>query len=208
MSDPVVITLSPETVALLRSTPRWPAQMREAVRRTVDLQNELTVGHIQSERMSGTGPFAVSEHKLGVVTNRLRSSVRPSRATVDGDQISSAIGTNVRYGGAHEFGFSGPVTVRAHTRKNPRADLIAFRGTTAPRQSFGAALASPSGRLRKGVVQVASAVVTVREHTAQRVVPARAPMRHGIEDRAPAYGAALSTAIVAALRPLPGAPTV
>lgn len=203
MSGTVVIALSPAAVALLRAAPKWSAQTREAVRRTVDLQNELTVGHIQAARLSGTGPFPVSEGRLGHVTGRASRSLRPSRATVNGDEISSAIGTNVRYGGAHEFGFSGPVTVRAHTRKNPRADLIAFRGTTGARQTFGATLASPSGRLRKGVVQLASAVVTVREHTARRVIPARAPIRHGIEDRAPAYGAALSTAIVSALRPTP-----
>ena len=203
MSDSIQIQLAPAAVALLRSSDTWPAQVLQALRKSTDLQNELTVGHIQATRLSGKGPFPVDEGRLGVVTNRLRSSLRPAAATVNGTQIESSLGSNVRYAGAHEFGFEGSVTVRAHTRTNPRADLVSFRGQQGRRDALAGAFLTASGRIRKGVVPVASAVVSVRQHTAQRSVPARAPIRHGIEDRAADYGRAYSAAIITALRPTP-----
>lgn len=203
MSNSIQIQLAPAAVALLRTSGTWPVRVLEALRKSTDLQNELTVGHIQAARLSGKGPFPVDEGRLGVVTNRLRSSLRPAKAVVNGTQIESSLGSNVRYAGAHEFGFDGAVTVRAHTRTNPRADLVSFRGQQGRRDAFGGALLTPAGKTRKGVVPVASAVVSVRQHTAQRHVPARAPIRHGIEDRAADYGQAYSAAIIAALRPTP-----
>lgn len=78
----------------------------------IDYQNELTVGHIQKTKLSRRGP-----ETLGVITNRLRSSLRPARAQVVGDRIVSGIGSNVAYMGVHEFGFEGTVTVRTHSRR-------------------------------------------------------------------------------------------
>lgn len=200
MTDPLIISLSPEAVQLLRNAPAWPARMRAAMIRATDLQNELTVGHIQSERLTGTGPFPVEQGKLGVVTNRLRGSVRPAKATASGMTINSSIGTNVVYAGAHEFGFSGSVTVRAHTRTDARFDVLEHRGGTGTRLALGDSVKTAGGNLKSGVKKIASGVVTVREHTADLNIPARAPIRRGINDRLSDYGSSLSTAVVESFR--------
>lgn len=195
--NPLVITLDPAASALLARAPRWPEALREQVRQTLDLENEITVGHIQAERMSGTGPFPVEQGRLGVVTNRARRSLRPARAVVTASGIDSAIGSNVRYLGAHEFGFAGTVTVRAHTRTDRRFDVYAV-SSTATRTTT-----SQRGNLagQKGAKKIASGFVTVRSHEAQRRIPARAPIRSGIADRLPEYATALSAAIVRGLLP-------
>lgn len=65
----------------------------------------------QKNRLSGPRP-----NILGVVTNRLRSSLTVSRS-IKRDEYSFFIGTNVEYARKHEFGFQGQEFVRPHTRK-------------------------------------------------------------------------------------------
>ena len=157
----IQIQLDPSVAGKLRGMVRVPEHILLEMKKEIDLQNELTVGHIQATRMSGRGPFPVEEGRLGVRTGRLRQSLRPSKATIAGGKtIVSAIGTNVIYMGPHEFGFTGLVNVRAHARRG-----------------------------KKGVHQV-------KAHARQANVPSRAPIRQGIEDRAPAYGRAISEAFV------------
>lgn len=63
---------------------------------------------------------AVKETKLtgqvlNVRTGTLRRSI--SRKMIERyGVILGVVGTNVKYGAAHEYGFSGPVTVKAHMR--------------------------------------------------------------------------------------------
>ncbi len=93
------VTLDKKTLQVVRTLRASRALILEAVRVTMDLQNELTVGHIQERKLSRRG-----SETLGVVTNRLRSSVRPAVARIRGSKVLSAIGSNVKYMGAHEYG--------------------------------------------------------------------------------------------------------
>lgn len=74
----------------------------------------LITGAVQKERLTGQGPFAPSQNKLGVITGRLRRSARGTDPQISGSTVTTSIGSNVSYAAAHEFGFKGTVKVRAH----------------------------------------------------------------------------------------------
>jgi phage gpG-like protein len=188
MMPTVQISLPPETVRLLATARQWPPNLMRNLRGTLDYENELTVGHIVQHRATGKGPFPPAEGRLGVITSRYRRSVRRTRATVADAEIVSSIGSNVRYAGAHEFGFQGTVQVKQHRAKNQWKDIIEVAGRTLERwESFSA-----QGKKTK----VASGLVTVRAHVREMNMPERAPIRRGITDRLPNYRDALSASIV------------
>lgn len=186
----VIIALPTATKDLLAKAPTWPRALTLHLVRALDRENELTVGHIVRERATGKGPFPVSEGKLGVRTSRYRRSIRRTKAEASGTSISSAIGSNVRYAGAHEFGFEGVVNVRAHRSQNRALDVYQVRG----RQVRGWELAGAGGRGKR----VALGFTTVRAHQMRMRIPARAPIRRGIEDRVAHYSQALGAAVASA----------
>ena len=171
-----------DVVAHLRE---FPPMMLQAIARAMDLENELTVGHIQAAHLTGRGPFPVEEHKLGVISDRLRPSVRPSPAEIEGQSVISAIGSNVAYAGGHEHGVDRMVTVAAHQRRlsigNGKAKVWFDKG----------------GHVRKAA---AGKVATgqVREFQRHMRMPARAPITTGIQERAPNYSRSISAAIISA----------
>ncbi len=175
MNTITIKTTPPDLMDRLRNSGKTFPQ---AIAKEMDRQNQLTVGHITERRMTGKGPFPASEHKMGVRTNAMRRTLRASRAVVRGGVIESAIGSNLSYMGAHEFGFSGSVNVRAHNRRNKAGNV---RGRLEPGQ-------------RKKLLAVG--FQTVKAHARKINVPARAPIYHGILDRADAIGAGLSRAIL------------
>jgi len=145
-------------------TPR----MKSAIAVAMDLENELTIGHIVEHRLTGEGPYPPEQGKLGVRTGRLRRSLRPSKARIVGDAIISAIGTNVKYAAIHEFG-----------GKTPPHDIR-------PKEPGGALRFRAYGGI------VFAAVV----HHPGSNIPLRAPIRRGIQDRVANYTASISEAIV------------
>lgn len=159
--------LSAEAADVVRDLQRMPATMGPAVARAMDRENELTLGHISERYLSRRGP-----QSLGVRTNRLRSSLRRTRAQISGDLgVASSIGSNVEYLGPHEFGFKGAVNVRSHQRRMT--------------QLFGQPLAQ-------------AVTVNVRAHKRQVSIRKRAPIRRGITDRMDHYVRSISTAVVEA----------
>ncbi len=135
-------------------------------------QNELTIGYAQANKLSGPRPGV-----LGVVTNRLRSSLRRSEAEASGDQVTGAIGSNVAYAAVHEYGFDGEVTVRAFSRRNVRRDLFSVK-----KHKLSAA-----------------GVSYVKSFTRSMHVPERSFIRSSISERIGAYDTALSAAVLDAL---------
>jgi hypothetical protein len=112
---------------------------------------------ILNRRFTGHGPFPPSEHRLGVVDGELRKSMKIFPPKLSGDTITLAAGGTVKYFDVHEYGFSGTVSVRAHERKIKR-----------------------KRRRRKGE----AATTMVKAHQRENVViPARAPLRTGFEDK-------------------------
>lgn len=96
-----------------------------------------------AEKESKTKYFTGRPH-LNVVTGRLKQSIT-HRVSRSGKKIIGRFGTNVEYGPVHEYGFHGPVPVRAHIRTIT--------------QAFG----------RK----IKPTPVSVRAHTRQANIPAR-----------------------------------
>lgn len=178
MSATVSITLSPRAQALLAAAPAWPIALKSAIAAALDKQNGLSVGHITKTKLKRRGPLT-----LGVVSSRLWTSVRSTKPVITGDAILSSIGSNVRYAGVHEFGFSGIVKVGGFTRRQPSNDQV-----NGHRRGFTA-------RQRRETV-TATGFARVRAHTRRVKMPARAMFRSGIEERLPAYSAAISQAVV------------
>jgi phage gpG-like protein len=110
--------------------------------------------------------------------------------------VESSIGSNVRYAGVHEFGFSGVVTVKEFTRKSPQGDKFLVGGGVASRKF--ATRVGLTGRKLKAA-QVASGVSRVRAHTRKMNVSARAYLRKSVAERLVNYSAEMEKRTVAAM---------
>ena len=103
---------------------RYPAEVREFLRRTVsklaiDLQR-----HVVADKLSGQ----VLKNRTGTLRRSINQRVQESGTSLTG--IVGADMSEARYARAHEYGFHGTVEVRAHLRtitqafgralKNPR----------------------------------------------------------------------------------------
>lgn len=151
------VTISPDLSAALQGLK--PDALRKSIARGLVRATALITGEIQAKRLTGKGPFPVSQNRLGVKTGRLRQSLTYTKtATITGDVVQTTIGTNVKYGAAHEFGYKGPVKVKAHT-----ATIT---------QVFGRKLAKPLTVARK-------------PYTRNVTIPERRPIRTGIVERLP-----------------------
>jgi hypothetical protein len=207
------ITLSPQAKAIIANMRNQPKAMAAGCK-AMDFQNQLTIGHIQRNYLSSRGP-----NTLGVVTNRLRSSIHASAARAVNASIQSGVGSNVVYAASHELGFDGMVSVKSFARKNSQKDLFRFGqtysfggvvtqditraqalrfGLLTERQAGKAAVASGKYKFSKvGKVQVASGMpIHVRAHQRHMKVKARHYVANGIGDRLPKYGSAISQAIM------------
>lgn len=114
MPEEIKIELSPEAEETLRALQAMPEAMLKNIAESMDLQNQLTISHIQATKLSQRGPTT-----LGVRTNRLRSSIRATDAGVLGQSVHSAIGSNVAYAAIHEFG--GRIPAHDIVAKNGKA---------------------------------------------------------------------------------------
>lgn len=171
----VKIKLSAEAAQVIRNTDQLPANMRPAIMATMDKQNELTANHIIQDYLS----FPSSEPPVDIgcraVTTRLRKSLRASKTEESGGRYVSAIGSNVVYAAAQEFGFEGEETVSPHMRRQVKRET-----------HFG---------LRRNVQK---ADIGVRSYTRHMHIKGRGFVQRGLADRAGDYSTALSKAIVEA----------
>jgi len=186
----ISISLSPAAQTIVAALRSLPARLAAAMAGAMDLENQFTITHISQRRMRGNNnrPFPPELGILGIRSGRLVSSLRASPAKVEGNQITSTIGTNVVYAGVHEFGATLTRTSRpgeVRLRTDARGELL--------RQGPGGRLAIFARARHRRVRTVAYAGGRVYDIH----IPARAPITRGIEDRVPNYSAALSEAIEA-----------
>lgn len=125
----IKIELPPESQALIKRFQDMPAELPQAIKRGMDRALQIVRFRIQTERLSGKGPYPPSEHRLGVVTQTLQLAARAEPAVIAGNTVTGAIGTSgVRYALTHEFGFSGTVRGRGgSTRKMNLPERAPFR---------------------------------------------------------------------------------
>jgi phage gpG-like protein len=163
----ITVKLDPRAQAVIAALGKGNERLDRAVAAAVNDENKLTVAAIMTEKLSRRGPAT-----LGVISNRLRASIRATPAVITAGGVTASIGSNVRYAGVHEFGFEGNVRVRTHARRVT--------------QVFGR-------RLRPATVAIVPA------HDRRMSVPARAYIRTTLADRFPAYLAAITRAAAAIL---------
>lgn len=133
------------------------------------------MGRAVRGRFTGQGPFPVSQNKLGIVTNRLRKSLRttPVQVNAGTGEISISQGSNVSYFASHEFGYKGRVQVRGHTRRavagNRRRDTTTewggvtttSRGKLTKKTAKGLKTAAKRGRANYSLVRPHSRKVNI-----------------------------------------------
>jgi phage gpG-like protein len=172
----VRVKITTDAAKVVAKLDAFPRKMALEIAAAMDKENQLTVGHIVATKLTSAGPQFLNRR-----TGRLGGSARASEAVVTGNNVSSAIGTNVRYGAVHEFGFRGTVAVKAHRRKDPAGDRYKRSGT---RRSI---------RMKS-----ASGVAFVRAHSRHVNFPARKMFETGVGERVEAYSTAVSAAILRA----------
>jgi hypothetical protein len=170
MSVEIKFALSDEAQQIMRDLRTAPQWMLAAIAAAMAAENDLTVSHIQEKYLSFPRDEPATELGLRVQSNRLRQSLWASDPVIRGQVVESAIGDNVtshgvNYAAVHEFG----ATIPAHK--------VTAKGKALRFEIGGRVL------FRKSV--------NIPEVT----LPARAPIQHGIADRAGAYGSAISDAI-------------
>lgn len=152
--------------------------------------SQEVLGRAVKNRFTGKGPFPVSENRLGIVTNLLRKSLRATAVQVNSasGQMSVSLGSNVSYFAAHEFGFSGKVQVRGHTRK----------AVADSRNSRGKITRAGINNLKASkLVRGRSNYSLVRPHSRQVKIPARRPLFTEINSPATelTFSAKITTAV-------------
>ncbi len=171
------------------------AAVLRRVQQAIDHQNELTIGAAVEKRMSFPRTSRSTPEGLRVQSGRLRRSLTRSKARLEGDSIVSAIGSNVSYFGAHEFGFQGSVTVRSHTRRNADRVQTADGSVLTAGAARRAGAFKTSGKPRRGGRFVSGGSHTVKSHSREMNLPARQMVRKTITERAESYRTAIGTAV-------------
>lgn len=97
----------------------------------MDLENQGTIRHIAQNKLSRRGAKT-----LGVVTNRLRGSLRAARTSVSSSGIEGAIGTNVEYAGVHEYGATIKAKNKPYLRFNIGGRWVQKKSVTIPARPF------------------------------------------------------------------------
>ncbi len=193
----VAIAFDERSQELVRALRGLPQEMIEAVARGMYKGLALALGKITRSRFTGKGPFPVPQGRLGVRSNRLRSSLRwnvtgqpgqagGERSRIEGNTVTGSMGSNVEYAGVHEYGFTGEVQVRS------------FRRQVSPTQFVKKGLGVLKGtkKLGKEAFKAALGMESVRAHRRRMNVPARAPLGSGLRE----HGGIITQQIGAALR--------
>jgi len=156
---------------------RFSAEMLSAIAAAMDEQNVQTVSAVQRDRLNFPASGPTRADGLRHRTGGLFESPRNSAARIIGQSIESAIGSNVVYAGAHEYGVDRVVQVPAHRRRNAAFDRYRKHG--------------------RGFIKTQSGIPeTVRAHSMHMHLPARAPFGNTLADRTQNYSDAISGAIV------------
>jgi len=127
-------------------------------------------GYVVGEKLSG--------QVLNVRTNRLRGSIHDT-LTENANEVTTAVGTNVVYARAHEFGCHDTVMVKEHLRRV----ATSFADTrTALAYDYQTRRASTFGS-RKQASSYGLAEVTVRAHPMTMNIPEKSFLRSSLREQ-------------------------
>lgn len=194
----ISVEFSPGLRRLLQQGPK--AVVHGALIRAFDRENEYTIGAAVRDRMSFSRNQPSTMEGLRVQSGRLRRSLTRSPAKSFSDGVISAIGSNVKYFGIHEFGFQGSVTVPEHQRRLPDRFSLAGGMIVNRATAKQAGLLTKKGKARKGMAeQLPERYVLVRAHDRNANFPARQMVRKTVLARIPQYEAAVAAELQTAL---------
>ena len=168
MSDQIIVSMRAE--ALLARLAGTSDRLQAGMRRTVERLSIVVQGDVKESKLSG--------QVLHVRSGTLRRSINRV-VTDDASGVFATVGTNVRYAAAHEYGFDGDVTVKAHTRRSV-LQLAAKR---------------------KDRVGKSEGAIQVRQFTRHMHMPERSFLRSVLRERAPEIQQSLRAAAMEAIRP-------
>lgn len=168
MSDQILVSMRAET--LLAHLAGTGAALQSGMRRAVERLSIIVQGGVKEGKLTG--------QVLHVRTGTLRRSIN-RKITEDSSGVYATVGTNVVYAAAHEYGFDGEVTVKAHTRRAQQQ--MALKGKKRPGKSEG--------------------TINVREFTRHMHLPEKSFLRSELRDRTPQIQQDLRSAALEAIRP-------
>jgi hypothetical protein len=101
----IKVTIPPESISYLRKLYNMPRGVPSAIQRGLDRGLETIKERLIEKRLSGSGPFPPSQHRLGQVSGTLRGSVY-ARSSIGGGKVTGVIGTSkdAFYAVIHEYG--------------------------------------------------------------------------------------------------------
>lgn len=187
MQPALQVTLSPAAEQIIANFPRLPGRIVAAIARGMNDANQYAVANIQRAHLTGKGPFPPGEHRLGVVTDRLRSSAFASGAQeIAPGRVQSTIGSNVVYAAIHEFG----------GRIHHEARAMKIRHKLDARGNLVKQLANDHLLVfaRAGAKRARTQTVQAQAHDVS--MPERAPFRTGLAESRGQYTTLISRAIV------------
>lgn len=156
----MIYVVAVEQSALQSKLAGYPKKLAESVLRAITRLSIEAQASVKESKLSG--------QVLHVRTGTLRRSIN-REVKAQGSKISAVVGTNVEYAGAHEFGFTGAVTVKAHVRRSKKQLKAALRT-----RKDGTTYYTRTG-MRSGEVQVSS-------HTRNMRVPERSFLRSTLKE--------------------------
>jgi phage gpG-like protein len=121
------IKIESNAAEIVRGFKEWPRVMGLAVASAMDLENQATIRHIGQNKLSRRGPST-----LGVVSGRLRGSVRATPTRASTFSVTSQIGTNVEYAGVHEHGATIKAKNKPYLRFNVGGRWVQKKSVTIP----------------------------------------------------------------------------
>lgn len=194
MMPAIQIGLTAQAQALLNRFETMPQRVLVGIARGLDDANLKTVSVIQRNYLSFPKGGPATPAGLRRQSGRYRDSLRASKATIQGNAVVSAIGTNavsksgVSYPAVHEFGFTGTVMVGGHVRKRFQQKEFLTK----------------SGRATRRNIRVGDSVV--RPHQRRMNLPARAPIQRGIQQNLDVTKQLVSAAVLKAMSSEGGQP--
>ena len=140
-----------------------PGSVREKLREAIKTSTFALMRKVSKDKLNGT----ILKNRTG----RLMRSINP-RFTDFADGLDGAVGTNVKYAAAHEYGFSGLVTVKAHLRMIKTV----FGRSVSPHQ------------------------ISIRSHDRRANLPERSFLRSSLKEMTPEILAALDAAVAQGIK--------
>ena len=197
MPQDIQIKLSPAAAALVSDA--TASRVLEAIGTEMQRQSLLTIGRASEKRMNfpGDGPTTLDglRHRTGHLLRSLRATT-----TVSGDEVRAAIGSNLKYFGIHEFGFTGTQNVKAYTRKGPARVRLGTGGVVNLLAATKLGLVKKGGTIKKGVgILIGGGLINVKAHERKANFPARMMIQKTIAERQQEVETAISNAVEKAL---------